>query len=648
MASPFPNDSNRTDRPGAPVWLRVLGYARPYVALILLALTLTLVFGAARLARAYLMKPIVDDVILPHGALVIASEAPAWLPDLGRLTGAGAAPEADAPPTLRAVRDLDEDERAELRDRIRSQFVAILAVAVGVMFVIPIAEFGRQYVVQYALGRMHVDMKRDLCAKLLALPLRFHQTRRRGDVYSRTVADVGSAHDALGLVFSDLAQSALLILGAAVVLFALSWQLALVALLLGPLLFAVVSGFGARIRRSARRRQEKIADLTQRLLEILDGIKVIKAFRAEALENAAYRRQTGKLFRRSMRAVQNRLLARSLIEFLNNATAIAVLCGGAWMVVQGRFGLSLGDLIAFGAISNQGYRPIKNLARAWVRLTDCRPGAERFLEVMDAPLEIRDAPDAVAIGPVSQGIRVSHLSFSYGREEVLRDVSFEVYAGEVVAIVGRTGAGKSTLIDLLLRFHDPDAGSVEIDGVDLRRITRDSLLRQIAVVGQEPFLFDGSIRENLRYGRPDADDEQLLAAARAAHVDEFARALPEGYDTEVGAAGVRLSGGQRQRIAIARAILKDPSILVLDEATSALDVQSEQRVQAAIDALLDGRRSVFVIAHRLSTLGNADRIVVLEGGRISQAGTHDQLLRSGGLYRELIDLQGGSGATRPA
>ncbi len=648
MATPLRYDSNRTGRPGAPVWLRVLGYARPYVALILLALTLTLVFGAARFARAYLVKPIIDDVILPYGALVTASGAPAWLPDLGRLTRAGEAPEAERPPTGRAVRDLDAGERAELRARIRSHFVAILAIAVAVMFLIPLAEFGRQYLVQYALGRMHVDMKRDLCAKLLALPLRFHQTHRRGDVYSRTVADVGSAHDALGLIFSDLAHSVLLIGVGVVVIFALSWQLALLALLLGPLLFAVFSGFGARIRRSARRRQEKIADLTQRLLEILDGIKVIKAFRAEALENAAYRRQTGKLFRRSMRAVQNRLLARSLIELLNNATAIAVLCVGAWMVVQGRFGLSLGDLIAFGAVSNQGYRPIKNLARAWVRLTDCGPGAERFLEVMDAPLEIRDAPDAVAIGPVSQGIRVSHVSFSYGREEVLRDVSFEVRAGEIMAIVGRTGAGKSTLIDLLLRFHDPDAGSVEIDGVDLRRVTRDSLLRQIAVVSQEPFLFDGSIRENLRYGRPEADDEQLLAAARAAHVDEFARTLPEGYDTEVGSAGVRLSGGQRQRVAIARAILKDPSILVLDEATSALDAQSEQRVHAAIDALLDGRRTVFLIAHRLSTLRIADRIVVLERGRISQVGTHEQLVRSGGLYRALLDLQRESGATRSA
>jgi len=236
-------------------------------------------------------------------------------------------------------------------------------------------------------------------------------------------------------------------------------------------------------------------------------------------------------------------------------------------------------------------------------------------------------------------VTLTDVCFSYGREPVLDRVSFEVNAGEVVAIVGRTGAGKTTLIDLLMRFYDPDSGRIEIDGVDLRRVERDSLLAQIAVVGQEPFLFDASIHENLLYGRPGASQEQVLAAARAAHVDEFASQLPEGYETEVGSVGVRLSGGQRQRITIARAILRDPSILIFDEATSSLDSKSERYVQDAIDALLGGHRTVFVIAHRLSTIRRADKIVVLENGTVSQIGTHNELVCAGGLYRELIELQ---------
>jgi ABC-type multidrug transport system fused ATPase/permease subunit len=243
---------------------------------------------------------------------------------------------------------------------------------------------------------------------------------------------------------------------------------------------------------------------------------------------------------------------------------------------------------------------------------------------------------------VRRGIRIAKVSFSYGREPVLRDVSLDVAPGEVVALVGRTGAGKTTLADLLLRLHDPDSGSIEIDGVDLRRIRRDSLLDHLAVVTQEPFLFPGTIRDNVRYGRPDASDADVERAARAAHVDEFVDALPHGWDTEVGDAGVKLSGGQRQRITIARAILKNPSILIFDEATSSLDAKSERYVQDAIDSLLGGRRTVFMIAHRLSTLRHADKIVVLENGHVSAVGSHDELVAGDGLYRELVALQTGS------
>jgi ABC-type multidrug transport system fused ATPase/permease subunit len=284
------------------------------------------------------------------------------------------------------------------------------------------------------------------------------------------------------------------------------------------------------------------------------------------------------------------------------------------------------------------YRPVRTLARGWVRVIDSVPAAERFFEVFDTPEEISDDPNAIPIGRHRESVRFRNVWFSYGREAVLRNISLEAEAGEVVAIIGRTGAGKTTLTDLLLRLYDPQQGGVEIDGVDLRRIQRDSLLDQIAVVTQDPFLFDGTIRENILYGRPGASDEEVRAAARAAHVEEFVSQLEEGYDTEVGVAGTRLSGGQRQRITLARAFLRDPAILILDEATSSLDSKAERYVQDALEALLPGR-TVFVIAHRLSTVRNADKIVVIEGGRISDIGSHQELLARGGLYRELVELQ---------
>jgi len=615
--------------------VRVFLYARPYIALVLLLILLTVGLSTSRYARAYLMKPILDNVLLPQQELVEQGESQSLLkgiPGFGKLSSK--VPTAEpAPDSAAAVA-----ERDALGEAIMTSVGQIVLAGIALVLAMPVLTFFRSYLLAWILDRIYIDIVRDVCAKVLLLPLGFHHNASRGDVLTRMLTDVQSGHGAIKLLLGKLVESVVMIVVGGSVLFYISWHLALVSIVVAPAIVGVVATFNSRIKHSASRRQEKVSDVTGRLIEILAGIKIIKAFQSEHDERRVFHTETQKLFRRSMKAAKNRVLARTFIIMLINFLTIAMLLLGVMMVLTGRFGITAGDLAAFGMVLSSTFGPIRRLANSWVMLVDSQASAERFCAILDAPGEPEDAPDAVRIDGVHDRISLRDVSFSYGREPVLDNVSFDVKAGQVVALVGRTGAGKSTVADLLMRFYEPSSGSISIDGVDVRGIQRESLLSQIAIVTQEAFLFEGTIRENIGYGRKEASNDEIIAAAVAAHVDEFVDGLPDGYDTAVGVDGVRLSGGQRQRITIARALLKNPAILIFDEATSALDSKSESLVQDAIESLLGGR-TVFMIAHRLSTIRGADQIVVLEGGSVSQRGTHEELCQTSGLYRELVDIQ---------
>jgi subfamily B ATP-binding cassette protein MsbA len=609
---------------------------RPYLGILALAIACSLVYAGARNARNYLVKPLFDDVILPQYKSGNPADMGAWFANLGEPPGQqGSGEPAES---QRGEIPAAADSRDLLAEGVGENLYKVLLAGLLIVMVLPLAHFGQVYLAQYTMGRALVDIQQELCAKLLALPLHFHHRTSRGETLSRTTNDATRAHFALDLLFADSVQSLLALLVSVGFLFSISWQLTLTTFAIAPLVAGLITAFGRRIRKSAKRRQESQANVTQRLVQILAGIKVIKAFRTQVVEEDAFRKENLRYFRRNMKVVMNRTLARTSVEGLNNGIGIAIILVGAALVMNQMWELSLGSLAAFVLVMQATYRPMKDLAKGWTHLMEAAPSAERFFELMDEAPDVVDVPGALRLEGVREGIRISEVSFSYGREPVLRDVSLDVSAGEVVAIVGPTGAGKTTLADLLLRFYDPDSGSLEIDGIDLRRIERTSLLAHIAVVTQEPFLFAGSIWDNLRYGRPDASEAEIEAAALAAHVDEFVETLPQGYETDVGDAGVMLSGGQRQRITIGRAILKNPAILIFDEATSSLDAKSERYVHEAIESLLTGR-TAFIIAHRLSTVRNADKIAVLKKGSLVGLGTHEELMAEEGLYQELMSIQ---------
>jgi len=493
------------------------------------------------------------------------------------------------------------------------------------------------YYLTYVGERILLDLRRETYAHLHKLSVRFFADRRTGELLSRLSSDVTLVRGALtGSLVSALGQ-AVSFIGSLALMLALNWRLSLFILAIAPLI--VISGavVGARLRKLSTDVQDKLAESTAVAEEAIGNVRVVKAFAREAYEVQRYNQQLGLTFENVMRQNVLRSLVAPLMSFLGFSALAAVLWFGGREVLEGR--LTGGALIAFLVYGINIAGALGTFTGLWTQLQEALGASRRIFELLDEVPEIKDEPEARPLPPVTGHIKLENVSFSYPTSDrVLHNITLEIAPGEVVALVGPSGAGKTTLFNLLPRFYDPTAGRVLVDGYDVRRVTVASLREQIGLVAQETQLFSGTVRENLRYGRLTASDAELEEAARAANAVEFIERLPNGYETVVGERGVKLSGGQRQRIAIARAILKNPRLLLLDEATSSLDSESESLVEEALERLLRGRTTL-IIAHRLATVHRANRIAVLEHGRLVELGTHAELLAREGLYAKLYRMQ---------
>ena len=524
----------------------------------------------------------------------------------------------------------------------RSLRVILLAVGglVGAALLRGLFQFLQGYLAERASQGVAYDLRNVLFEKIERLGFGYYDRVETGQLVTRLTSDVEQIRTFAGSGVVQLAAAVVMLVGTATLLFLTDWRLALLSLTIVPVIVVLLLRFVRRIGPLFRGVQQTLGRLNSVLQEDLAGIKVIRTFAREDYERDRYRSVNDELLTKNLETVRAFAGNFPFVFLLANLGTLIIVLFGGLQVIGGR--LSVGELVAFNTYLGFLLFPIFTIGFLAAGISRAGASSQRVFEVLDAPLEVQDVPDATTLPPIACRVEFDGVGFRYpgSEREVLRDVSFVAQPGQTVAILGTTGSGKSTLVNLIPRFYDVTEGSVRLDGHDVRDVTLASLRSQMGIVLQTSLLFSGIVRDNVAYGRPDATQEEIETAARAARADEFIRELPEGYDTVIGERGVGLSGGQRQRIAIARALLVDPRLLILDDSTSAVDAETEAAIQESLDRMMrEGHRTVFVIAQRISTVRDADLILVLDGGTVAASGTHDELLRESELYNEILGSQ---------
>jgi subfamily B ATP-binding cassette protein MsbA len=511
-------------------------------------------------------------------------------------------------------------------------------VILGVAILKAFFSFGQSYLMGYVGQWLVADVRQQLFLHIVRLPIRFHDANTSGRLMARVISDVNEMANAIPGILKDIFQQGLTFVALIGVAFYQNWKMASVVLVGLPLSSYVLIRFGKRIRKLSIKGQESIGSMASVLKEAFTGIKVVKAYGQEEKEGQRFSLMNKAFRTAKVKSSQASAMSSPMLEVIGVCGVAFIIWYGGGLVVAGE--MKPGEFFSFLAAMFMAYAPIRKMSGANAGVQRALAGAQRVFSVLDLDSELSKDEGKRTLPPIKHKIEFSNVSFTYegAQASSLNNVNLTVTVGEVVALVGASGSGKTTLVSLVPRFYRPTQGTVTIDGIDIRSVDRSSLRRQIGIVSQETVLFDDLIRNNIAYGRPDATEEQIIEAARAAYAWEFIERLPNGLDTFVGENGLKLSGGQRQRIAIARAILRDPPILILDEATSALDSESEKLVQQALANLMKARTTL-VIAHRLSTVQHADRLVVMNRGCIEEIGTHAELLKKGGLYTRLYQTQ---------